>query len=291
MFLLKNFEEEDDMKNICIFFLTFFLFLWTSTIVHGSVNTMSYTLEINGQQIKNVDKEYNVNGSLFLPTRYTAEILGIEHVYWNKAKKEIKITIAGINIVFNVGSKMARINGNIYTIPSQVFIKGGNSFIPFRFVAEALGYEIEWNNKYNILQLFNDQIFVSEAWIQDEVYSEEDVYWLSRIIEAEAKNEPYEGKLAVGNVIMNRKKSSTFPNTIKEVIFDRQYGIQFTPTVNGSIYNIPSVDSIRAAKNALQGMNNIGKCLYFQNPRIAKSNWVAKNRTYYERIANHDFYN
>ena len=61
--------------------------------------------------------------------------------------------------------------------------------------------------------------------------------WLSRILYAEANTEPLAGKIAVGNVIMNRVKSPEFPDTIYSVIFDRKYGVQFTPVANGSVYN------------------------------------------------------
>ena len=71
-------------------------------------------------------------------------------------------------------------------------------------------------------------------------YSETDLYWLSRIIEAEASGESYEGKVATANVIINRKKSSQFPNTIKGVVFDNNYGIQFTPVKNGTMPNWPA---------------------------------------------------
>ncbi|MBP3285278.1 MAG: cell wall hydrolase [Clostridia bacterium] len=116
------------------------------------------------------------------------------------------------------------------------------------------------------------------------------VYWLSRIIEAEAAGESLKGKVAVGEVILNRVRSDEFPNTIWTVIFDTKFGIQFEPVANGSIYNTPSAESIKAAKIALDGSNYVGKCLYFLNPRIAQSNWISKNRVYYTTIGNHDFY-
>src|SRR5690606_23546038 len=75
----------------------------------------------------------------------------------------------------------------------------------------------------------------------------EDLYLLAQIIHAEAKGESYEGKLAVGNVIHNRVKSKQFPNSIRGVIFQKG---QFQPVMNGSIYNEPSKESIRAARES-----------------------------------------
>ena len=121
-------------------------------------------------------------------------------------------------------------------------------------------------------------------------YDNDAIYWLSRIIEAEASGEPYKGKVAVGEVILNRVESKDFPNTIWTVIFDDNFGIQFEPVANGTIYNTPSAESIKAAKEALNGSNFSKNSLYFLNPTIASSNWITKNREFCMTIANHDFY-
>ncbi len=121
-------------------------------------------------------------------------------------------------------------------------------------------------------------------------YSEADLYWLSRIIHAEAQGESYAGKVAVGNTILNRVKSSEFPNTVKSVIFDSKYGIQYTPVANGAIYNTPDQSSINAAKDALSGVNYVGSSMYFYNPRTASNSWASKNRPYYTTIGNHKFH-
>lgn len=121
-------------------------------------------------------------------------------------------------------------------------------------------------------------------------YNDEDVYWLSRLIFAESRGESYEGKLAVANTVINRVKSHLYPNNIKDVIFDKKHGVQYEPTSNGTIYNTPDNDSIKAAKQALEGINNIGNCMFFFNPKIAQSTWIADNREFYTIIGNHHFY-
>lgn len=119
----------------------------------------------------------------------------------------------------------------------------------------------------------------------------EDLYWLSRIIHAEAEAEPYQGKVAVGNVIINRVKSSSFPNTIKGVIFEYYKGIpQFSPVADGTIYNNPNADSIAAAKEALNGARPVGDATYFFNPQKSDGKWIVQNKTYVTRIGNHVFY-
>ncbi|WP_303740621.1 peptidoglycan-binding protein [Lutispora saccharofermentans] len=118
-----------------------------------------------------------------------------------------------------------------------------------------------------------------------------DLYWLSRIINAEAGAESYKGKVAVGNVIMNRVNSNEFPDTVKGVIFEYYQGIpQFSPVAEGTIYNTPDADSIAAAKEALSGSKPVGNCTYFFNPAKSAGNWIVKNKIYVTRIGNHVFY-
>lgn len=120
---------------------------------------------------------------------------------------------------------------------------------------------------------------------------EDDLYWLSRIIHAESQGEPYEGKVAVGNVILNRVKSSEFPNTVYGVVFDKQFGYtQFSPVLDGSINNTPNAESINAAKAALNGERPVGSALYFLNPSKATNFWIVQNRKYFMKIGDHDFY-
>ncbi len=121
-------------------------------------------------------------------------------------------------------------------------------------------------------------------------YNDDDVYWLSRLVEAEAKGESYKGKLGVSSSVLNRVLSSAFPNNVVKVIFDTQYGVQYQPTVNGAIYNTPSADSVSAAIAALEGAKAAGNSMYFYNPKTSTNNWISKNRPYYTTIGNHDFH-
>ena len=123
-----------------------------------------------------------------------------------------------------------------------------------------------------------------------EFYREDEVFWLARIISAESRGESLIGQIAVGNVVMNRKASSAYPNTIYGVIFDRRGGTQFSPVSYGTIYQKPTASSIIAAKICLEGYSISDRVLFFMNPRIATNNWIAKNRKFEFRIGNHDFY-
>lgn len=123
-----------------------------------------------------------------------------------------------------------------------------------------------------------------------DVYGEEDLYWLSRIISAESRGEPFEGQLAVGCVVLNRTRCRSYPDTVKEVVFDNKFGIQFTPAHTGSVYNAPTASSVTAAKLCLEGFSLSDSILFFFNSSIAAGSWITSNRTYTMTVGRHDFY-
>ena len=120
-----------------------------------------------------------------------------------------------------------------------------------------------------------------------EYYPEEDLFWLASIIYAEAGTESMTGKIAVGNVVMNRVKCTGFPDTIYGVIFDRNGGVQFEPVLNGTVYNSPTEECFTAAKLAMDGASPVGECLFFSSIWDC---WAAKTRTYYMTIGRHYFF-
>lgn len=98
-----------------------------------------------------------------------------------------------------------------------------------------------------------------------------DVELLARLIHGEARGEPYVGMVAVGAVVLNRVRSSKFPNTIAGVIY--QSGA-FDAVADGQINLSPNEQSRRAARDALNGWDPTGGCLYYYNPATATSKWI-----------------
>ena len=98
-----------------------------------------------------------------------------------------------------------------------------------------------------------------------------DVELLARLIHGEARGEPYVGMVAVGAVVLNRVKSSRFPNTIAGVVY--QAGA-FDAVSDGQINLTPGEQSRRAARDALNGWDPTGGCLYYYNPSTATSSWI-----------------
>ena len=105
-----------------------------------------------------------------------------------------------------------------------------------------------------------------------EGYTDDDLYLMAAIIHAEAEGEPYEGKIAVGSVVMNRIFSSKFPNTLSGVIYQKN---QFEPASSGRLQMIlnkgPNPDCFEAAKEVLNGARNTDKLFFW-------ALWLAEER-------------
>ena len=102
-------------------------------------------------------------------------------------------------------------------------------------------------------------------------YNESETYLLGRLVHGEARGEPYVGKVAVAAVVLNRVRSSSFPNTIAGVIY--QAGA-FDAVSDGQINLTPDEDSLRAARDALNGWDPTGGCLYYYNPVTSTNQWI-----------------
>lgn len=98
-----------------------------------------------------------------------------------------------------------------------------------------------------------------------------DEYLLARTIHGEARGEPYVGKVAVGAVVLNRVKSPSFPNTIAGVVYQP---LAFTAVADGQINLTPDKDSLKAARDALNGWDPTYGTLYYWNPATATSKWI-----------------
>lgn len=114
-----------------------------------------------------------------------------------------------------------------------------------------------------------------------------DVQLMARAINGEARGEPYEGQVAVGAVILNRVKSSQFPNTIAGVIY--QSGA-FTAVSDGQI-NVSIKEGstvLKAAQDAMNGWDPSGGALYYFNPNTATNKWIW-SRPLIKTIGKHRF--
>lgn len=101
--------------------------------------------------------------------------------------------------------------------------------------------------------------------------SETNVYLLAKVINGEARGEPYEGQVAVGAVVLNRVKHSSFPNSISGVVYQKG---AFTAVDDGQIHAEMYSSSTKAARDALNGWDPTGGAIYYYNPQTATNKWI-----------------
>ena len=191
----------------------------------------------------------------------------------------------GLELSARPGDLYILSNGRALYVEGGVRAVDGKLALPLRVVASATGGELSWD-----AGTATASIRLSGALAPRADYDEEDLYWLARIISAESRGEPLLGQIAVGNVVLNRVADRQFPDTVKEVIFDEQYAVQFEPVANGTVYDDPAPSSVLAAKLALEGARVVGDSLYFFAPALSEGTWIVNNRTYHTTIGCHRFY-
>lgn len=112
-----------------------------------------------------------------------------------------------------------------------------------------------------------------------------DINLIARAVNGEARGEPYEGQVAVAAVILNRVKSSSFPNTVSGVVY--QNGA-FDAVADGQVNLAPNASCVKAAKDAMNGWDPSGGAIYYYNPKTATNKWI-RTRPIIRTIGNHVF--
>ncbi len=102
-------------------------------------------------------------------------------------------------------------------------------------------------------------------------FRESDVHLLGRVINGEARGEPYIGQVAVGAVVLNRVRHPSFPNTLAGVVY--QPGA-FTAIDDGQIHVQLESEPTRAAQDALNGWDPTDGCIYYYNPVKTTNQWI-----------------
>lgn len=208
-------------------------------------------------------------------------------VTYKSASKTLNIKGSGFEMDVIDGSNVVYANGRtFFAMSPSAVMTNGSMYAPLQSIAKALGFGY-YLNTAGVATLTGS---VKPLTHGSTYYPADAVYWLSRIISAESRGESLLGQIAVGSVVMNRVNSSSYPNTIWGVIFDRKYGVQFSPIIDGSIYAQPTAASITAAKICLEGFNVNKSALFFLYPRYSTSSWIPNNRQYLFSIGKHDFY-
>ena len=243
-------------------------------------------VDVNGKYLDDGGKGFlDSDGVTYIPLRFASNALGAD-VSWNQSKAQATVKKGSTTLVFTPSANTCHVNGKSQTAHQKHI--GGSVYVNANFLFPALGAKVGWDS-YRYEVKVTTSYSVPSQYIEKD-YTPDDLYWLSKITSCEAGNVTFEGKIMVANVIMNRCDSDLFPNTIKDVIYDKKFGIQFPPAHNGNLDKAnPSTNTILACKAALNGVMLAPDCLYF-GYASSKNSWVAKNRQLYKVVGNQAFY-
>ena len=219
--------------------------------------------------------------------KFSTSMYSNAKVTYNSSTKTLTVQTDNLYLTATSGANYITANGRYLYTESPIYMKNGVMYAPVLLMARAFDAKISWRNTNSAFYVTRGSGGILSG---SKYYNSDEVYWLAKIISAESQGEPLLGKIAVGNVILNRVNSSEFPNTIYGVIFDRKYGIQFSPVANGTIYNDATWESTVAAKICLEGYSVSNKILYFVNPKVSPNSWISRNEEFFVQIGNHAFY-
>lgn len=241
-------------------------------------------LSVNGQNLWNQSQAHLIEGgTTYVSLRTVAQALAPSvEVTWENDTAWVRGN--GLILSARPGDQWLMVNDRALYIPYQVRLENGRTMVPVRTLAQALGGTVDWSRTEGVT------LTPGSGKPAPADYTEEDLYWMSRIISAESRGEPLLGKLAVGTVVLNRVASDEFPDTIHDVIFDRKWGVQFAPVANGSVYMEPTAESVLAAKLVLDGARAAEGSLYFLAPELTDNHWIMENQSYVTTIGCHWFY-
>ena len=183
------------------------------------------------------------------------------------------------------GSLYVQANGRYLYVKDGLKQVNGKLAVPVRVLAKIYNLDVGYDQATGNVTLTHQA--GTGAFLQNGAtyYNGDTLYWLSHIIYAESGNQPMLGKIAVGNVVMNRVASPLFPNNIYDVLFQRN---QFSPAISGSIYRDPNADSVVAAKLVMDGAVALENVLFFN--RAGLNSYASRNRPYVATIGAHAFY-
>lgn len=243
------------------------------------------TLALSVGSVKLSEPAAVINGITYIPLRAYANAIGAS-VSYNSSTRTMTLTKSGLYMTATDGGYVIYANDRpIFNFSPNVVMSNGKMYVSLSSMMKITGYRSSVDSSSVNISGSYAPLAKASAY-----YREDEVFWLGRIITAEAKGESLLGQIAVGNIILNRVNHPSYPNTIYGVVFDRKYGVQFSPTLDGSIYNTPTYTAILAAKICLEGTRLSEDALFFLNPRTAQSSWIIYNREYAYTIGGHDFY-
>jgi len=202
-----------------------------------------------------------------------------------EAAGEANVEEETLNVSARSGDCYVVANGRYLYVENGVIEVEGSVALPVRVLAKIFNLDVAYDGETGRVYLTAQEEAAAYLEDGDSYYDNDLLYWLSHIIHAESGNQCLEGKLAVGNVVMNRLEHPDFPDTIYDVLFQRN---QFSPAGSGSIYRNPNAESVVAAKLILDGAEVVEDALFFN--RAGMNTRAARTRPFVATIGAHSFY-
>lgn len=260
------------MKKTILILLLLAVFTSFDPQVYGASREIPISMYLNGNYLASDVEPFSFQGVTFVPIKVISDSLKDSNITWDQSDKSILIEAKSTSVKMFVGKNNVFVNENEYYMDAKPEIMDNRTMVPLEFIADCFDIEINYDSVTRSIMLYKEGA-TPPAAING--YTSEDVLWLARIVHVEANGTEYSCKLGIANVVLNRKNSSSFPNSIYGVIF--QPG-QFPPAYAPGFAGLaPSSECIAAAKNALEGENNISTSLYFNNrPFLSKSGDLYK---------------
>lgn len=225
------------------------------------------TVYFNDQRYVLEAVPYLVDGRLYVPVRYVAEFLHAEFA-WDSENRTLTLSSVPLEEVSeeNTLADIAARHGL-----SQAQVVKRNGFSSRDSIKNGMKLAV---------------IIPSVLENKAKPFTEAEYQLLAKLVQVESGYESYEGQLAVANVILNRVAHSSFPNTIRDVIYS---GKQFPPAHNGLLdRSTPNKSVLKATKDALNGKNNVEGAIYFFNPKYSSGSFW-NSLTVVATIGNHRF--
>ena len=233
-------------------------------------------------------RAYRKEDTVFIELRPLCAKAGID-MDWRGDEKSFTLTLDSLLVEGKAGQQYFTASGRYLYAPKDWLIRGGELCLPEWVVCKLLNLGAGYRD--GDLYLDGEKLCLLEGGedYYDLNFPYGDIHWLSHIITSEAGIEPMEGKIGVGNVVMNRVKSAEFPDTVFGVVYDYEHTIQFEPVSRGTIHDDPKPEDIIAAYLVLEGANTAGNCIYFVNPQFG-SFWFDNNLDFVIKLGRHNFY-
>lgn len=204
---------------------------------------------------------------------------------WNGSTGTVTVTTANLTMTARLGDHYVIANGRYLYVAERVGQSNGTIMVPLSVVTEAFDAKLNWDAASGkvLVQRGSGALMSGDAF-----YNQDDLFWLSRVIFAESGNQPLEGKMAVGNVVLNRVASPIFPNSVHAVLSQRN---QFSTYKGGKLANrTPNESSIIAAKLVMDGgvVEEVKNALWFD--AMCSNSWAARHKACLVVIGGHKFY-